>query len=429
MVADRYGDLQRHPDLVEAQFDRMESDLYLFMRGTLPQFRRDVAEPVVGDSQTQFLTRDSSLIQLVGDPHIENIGTYQRRSGELAIEFNDFDSAIYGPYHIDVWRMALSWYAFGAASRFTKTSEDDWLAAAQQVAQGYADEITAMAANVEAPPLTESEVFADLIAKAEEDGMEQTFLGRFTEISEDGERVFLFEDEELTPLAPAIREWIEYSLEPWRTVLPDHGRALGRLKSSARRLGSGVASLFLERYYLLFEGSTDALEDDLVIEWKETRDPCLIATGLTQAARLFPSNGQRITSLQRRAHADANTDAFAGWLGQEPWSFRSRRNSGYHLGVSRNRIVRRLRDGRWTADDLLAAGYATGQLLARTHTRPSTLARDSALEAIAGALRGQNAAFVQETGERIAVMGPRLLDDFRLFALLREQHGARLDQR
>ena len=427
LVADRYGDLRRAPELVEAQFDRMEGDVYLFMRGTLPQFRRDLAEPFFADTRTDFLTRASSLIQLVGDPHIENIGTYPTRSGALEVEFNDFDSAIYGPYHVDVWRLALSWYALGAASRFTRTDERDWLDAAEQVAQGYADEIAAMSAGDDAPLLSESLIVQDLLDEAQDDGEQLAILEAFTAVNDSGTRAFRFDQEDLAPLSRETAEWIEYSIEPWRLILPNQGRELGAFKGATRRLGAGVASLFLDRYYLLFEGRSDDPDDDLLIEWKETRDPCLIATGLAEAARLFPSNAERITVLQRRAHADANSDEFAGWLGQEPWSFRSRRNSGFHQGMDRSRIVRRLRDGRFTARDLRDGAYATGQLLARSHTRPEALDGGSSLVAVAGALSGRGAEFAQEARERISVLGPQLLEDFRLFALLRAQHGPRLD--
>ncbi len=429
LVADRFGDLQRNPELVAAQFDRMQEDPYSFLRGTLPQYRRDVTEPFSINSETHFLTEASSRIQLVGDPHIENIGTYQNRSGEIVVEFNDFDSAIYGPYHADVWRLALSWYAFGASTTFSKTEPQDWLAAGEQVARGYADEILAMAAGSETPPLTDSAVFEDLVEEAQENGNELADLKEFTVVDDDDLRRFDRENPEILSLNAPITAWINESIPTWLSILPDEGRELGALKDVSRRLGSGVASLFLQRYYLLFEGASESPDDDLLIEWKETRDPCLIGTGIVEAARLFTSNAQRVTVLQRRAHADPMTDPYSGWLGEEPWSFRSRRNSGFHQGIGRNRIQRRLRNGLWGREELEAAGYATGQLLARTHARPQTMDETSALDAIADVLEGRTDEFVAEARERINLMGPQLVDDFRLFSILREQHGPALDLR
>lgn len=428
LVADRYGDLQRNPVCVAEQLDLMEENLYAYMRGTLPQFRRDVAEPFSGESRSKFLSKASSLVQLVGDPHIENIGSFPLPSGELAIEFKDFDGAIYGSYHLDVWRLALSWYAFGASASFTRTRAEDWLNAAEAVALGYAEDMVKLASGQELADLTDSPVFRDLLEEAKDDGENRAVLEDYTEVGEDGVRRFRSESDVLAALAPAELEWISKSLPQWRASLVGDNAELGAFTSAARRLGAGVASVFLIRYYLLFEGPSAQTEDDVLVEWKETRDPCFIATGLVDGTRLFTSNGERVTVMQRRAHGQVDSDRSAGWVGQGPWSFRSRRNSGYQSGIESERIIKRLRDGRFDAVDLQDAGYAMGQLLARTHAHARPLVGNSAAEAIAPLVMGKVSEFAAETREQVAVMGPRLVDDFRLFALLRVRFGRSLEQ-
>ncbi|MBT9555155.1 MAG: DUF2252 family protein, partial [Myxococcales bacterium] len=57
---------------------------------------------------TRFGSAASALVPLVGDPHVENVGSYLAAKGKLVLDWNDFDTACYGPYHVDVWRLAVA---------------------------------------------------------------------------------------------------------------------------------------------------------------------------------------------------------------------------------------------------------------------------------------------------------------------------------
>jgi hypothetical protein len=273
-------------------------------------------------------------------------------------------------------------------------------------------------------------VFEDLVEEAQEDGEDLSLLERYTEVGDDGRRAFLFGEGEnstyasIVPLTAQELRWLEASLDSWRASLPLV--ELGARLDAGRRYGSGVASIAVLRYYLLFDGPSSDAEDDILIEWKEARDPILIGTNAVQLGRLFPSNAQRITVMQRRAHAIADSDAYAGWHGEEPWSFRSRRRSGYHKGFDRDRILRRLRDGRWDLEEVLQAGYATGQLLAHSHARTETLDGRNSAVAIADAIAGDAIGFAREARDISAAMGARIEMDFRLFKRLLNQRGSLL---
>ena len=47
-------------------------------------------------------------VLLLGDPHPENLGTYVNATGEVTLDWNDFDATGYGPYWLDVWRWAVA---------------------------------------------------------------------------------------------------------------------------------------------------------------------------------------------------------------------------------------------------------------------------------------------------------------------------------
>jgi uncharacterized protein (DUF2252 family) len=371
-------------------------------------------------------------VQIVGDPHLENISTFQLADGSQAVEFNDFDAALYGGYHTDVWRLSASWHTFGLTSSYDRLEEDDWLAVAESCARGYADEIIALAADGSRTLALTGQIFEDILEEAIDDGQNRTVLERYTAI-ENGGRQLLFGEianesgeprGRMEPLSLEESRWIDSSLRAWQTTLPEV--VLGPLKGAGRRYGSGVASLPVRRYFLLFEGESDSQDDDRLIEWKETRDPILMGTGAVEIGRLFDSNAQRVTVLQRRAHSVAETDPYAGWVGQEPWSFRSRRRSGYHQALDRDRIVRRLRDGRWNLEDLQRAAYESGMLLAHSHARAQTLDGLNAASAIAAAIGDDAIGFALEARDRAALLGPRIEEDYRLFQLLLAESGPSL---
>ncbi|MCX5745298.1 MAG: DUF2252 family protein, partial [Proteobacteria bacterium] len=133
---------RREPELVRQKLVKMQRDPYTWLRGTAAVYWRDATTP--GDRlTTAFGDPASSRVLLVGDPHPENIGSFRAPDGELAIEFNDFDAAGYGPYTLDVRRLA--------AGMIVATAGD--AAIAREVARGYAAEIAALARGESARPL------------------------------------------------------------------------------------------------------------------------------------------------------------------------------------------------------------------------------------------------------------------------------------
>ena len=47
-------------------------------------------------------------VQLCGDAHLQNLGSFAAPDGRLVFDFNDFDETIRGPWEWDVKRMAAS---------------------------------------------------------------------------------------------------------------------------------------------------------------------------------------------------------------------------------------------------------------------------------------------------------------------------------
>src|SRR6185437_3581426 len=55
-------------------------------------------------------------VQLCGDAHVQNLGSFAAPDGSLVFDFNDFDETIRGPWEWDVKRMATSLVLAGQES-------------------------------------------------------------------------------------------------------------------------------------------------------------------------------------------------------------------------------------------------------------------------------------------------------------------------
>src|SRR5207249_9579942 len=54
------------------------------------------------------LPHSGIIVQLCGDAHVQNLGSFAAPDGKLVFDLNDFDETIPGPWEWDVKRMASS---------------------------------------------------------------------------------------------------------------------------------------------------------------------------------------------------------------------------------------------------------------------------------------------------------------------------------
>src|SRR3954465_4462453 len=126
----------RSPDLLRFKVKRMaEEGPFAFLRGTFHLFAEDVLAGAFGPLP---LFGGGAGLDLVGDAHAENFGTFKADDGVIHYDVNDFDETTTGRFDFDVCRQTVSWFL---ASR----SRNDSLAQAVGVALGglaaYADTV------------------------------------------------------------------------------------------------------------------------------------------------------------------------------------------------------------------------------------------------------------------------------------------------
>jgi len=471
VVLDNQVFFESEPELAGGKLAKMDLDLYAYFRGTAGCYARDLAQAGgPGYLPTEFLAEDAADVALIGDPHLENIGTYLRRGlpsglpsessadreGLLVVDFNDYDAATYGPFHFDVRRLALS-AAIASVSidALSPGFAEATAEAPRALTQAYVDEIERLQADADVDadePLTEESpelgtILADLVKKAREKGDDREELGDYTEIA-DGERslavrendpaiawrsgdyahvvyddeVAAVPDEDLWIIKSVLEDSYPATVADPATIEPVAETL--RIKGVGRRLGAGVASYPVRRYYVLVEGPTDSIADDWLLELKQVFDP-LVVPGLEQAAggRPFGDNGERVVEMQRGLQGTTDNDVLLGHGVAGGLTMRVRERTKYQRGVGVDRIAEKSAEGKWTAEDYLDYVRWSGRLLARAHARGVKRDGDAGLAAIAGALSGRGAGFVDETVAFVDAYAPVVEDDSLRFRELLASYG------
>src|SRR5438105_15964208 len=97
---------RRNPELLRYKITRMAESPFTFFRGTFHLFARDVLDKVC--TPAALFSGTAVEVDLVGDIHSENYGTYKAADGIVHYDVNDFDETTRGRFDFDVCRMATS---------------------------------------------------------------------------------------------------------------------------------------------------------------------------------------------------------------------------------------------------------------------------------------------------------------------------------
>jgi uncharacterized protein (DUF2252 family) len=93
--------------LLPVKYARMAQSPFAFFRGAVTVMASDLAR----------LPNTGLYVQLCGDAHVQNMGSFAALDGRLVFDLNDFDETIRGPWEWDVRRMATSLILAGREAR------------------------------------------------------------------------------------------------------------------------------------------------------------------------------------------------------------------------------------------------------------------------------------------------------------------------
>ena len=424
LAVDNQAWLARDPATVSMKLTKMQRGWYEWLRGTAVLFWADATGPTPWNLPTDFGDFASSNVRVIGDPHVENFGSFRASDGTMFVDWNDLDANGYAPYWIDARRLALTIVA--AATAPNATLDQSLITdVSHAVATGYVEHMTALASG--ATPLVVrmgiDPLFDKLLEKAQRDG---DALRRLTEVAPvvNGQRRMGFGpqepaaddgvvEDELTGLGAPAEAAMPAIIEAWRlTTVPPLTPEATTIKGMRRRLGAGVGSYPALRYYVLLEGSTAALDDDLLAEIKESRDGIFVAQPTTFTPLPWHSNGERVATGQRQAHGYPNGDTLLGWAQLGPQSYRVVSRSGYQRGLSASDLAALLDKGATGRAQIIRVANVMGQLLARAHGQAPTAAGVRGHTVIAPLLMGHAADFGDELAAFVAAYAPRARQDF-----------------
>lgn len=284
------------------KYRQMAENPFRFFRGSTYLFYYDVTR-----IPFSFHTPDDKPTWIQGDMHVENFGAFQNSAGDIVYDANDFDEGCLGSYLYDVLRMTVSialycdQHGFSDAEERMKAFLQSYYRQLKRFAKGKDDPVTFFYTedNTKGP--------VKKALKKSEKRDSSRLLDKWTEQSADGTRVFALSDE-LVAVTPKEREKILSVWPDYIASLDEEDRkksAFYEVKDIVRKIGSGTASIGLDRFYILIEGKEGEKElDDLVLEMKEVRAPV--------PAYFFPYNesfweahphqGERVITTQKAMH-------------------------------------------------------------------------------------------------------------------------------
>ncbi|MFD7073464.1 DUF2252 domain-containing protein [Nocardioides sp. NPDC059952] len=362
----------RVQELVPLRYGRMLVDPFTFFRGSAYLMAADLA----GAPRTDL------TVQLCGDAHLSNFGSFAAPDRRLVFGLNDFDETLPGPFEWDVKRMVASFAVAGRDREFddaarravTMAAASSYREAMRELARmrkldvWYArldmDELDALVSSqVESKQLKR---FRKNVAKAQAKNSLKAF-SKLVEIVDGRPRLIhdppmIARIQELMPDNEfhELEDTLHAILHIYRgTLQGDHRHLLEgfRFTDAARKV-VGVGSVGTRAWIVLLIGNDD--RDPLFLQAKEAT-ASVLEPFLGKSA--YTSHGQRVVEGQRLMQSAS--DVMLGWV----------RASGLD-GVERDFFVRQLWDGKGSAiveamNPTAMTGYARmcGWTLARAHAR------------------------------------------------------------
>ncbi|MEV0729397.1 DUF2252 domain-containing protein [Polymorphospora sp. NPDC050346] len=399
------------PAAFRRKFRKMAASPFAFYRGSASVFYADLTGDFADD---RFLDGRTSRVWIHGDLHAENFGTYMNSSGELVFNVNDFDEAYVGPFSWDLKRFVASVALIG----YAKALSDDVITdLVTRFATSYLTELRAIA--------TGGDDAIGSITLANADGVlrtvlqqarlntrvdllrEQTTIDNFERRFSIGDGVFEIDDETWEQVADAYHRYLGTLPAAGATLRP----VATHIKDIVLRKGVGIGSAGLPSYNLLLEGSTQALENDVIIYMKQAQVPAVARHIDDERVRgYFRHQGHRTAESQRalQAHADP-------WVGFTELG---------GVGQLVAEVSPYAADLDWAdvnePEDLAAVVADLGRAVARMHSvaddeSSHDLVDYSTEEAIVAAVDKDEVAFVPHLVEFAHSYGLRAREDHQIF--------------
>ncbi len=334
--------------LLPIKYARMKVSPFAFFRGAVSIMAADLGR----------LPHSGLKVQLCGDAHVQNLGSFAAPDGALVFDLNDFDETIRGPWEWDVKRMAASIVLAGGACGHPRPRCRD---AAEVFAENYCRSIREFA-NLPILQVARRQIHRQGRIQPVQAALRQSerarpldLLHKFTEPDRRGQPYL----RNLRPnfwrvRGPKAREVLD-SLEAYRGNLSPDRRHLFDLFRPVdvgfKVVGTG--SVGLRDYVVLFEGN--GARDPMFLQIKQE-----VASAYSHWVPdlVYPHQGRRAAEGQRAVQPIS--DLLLGWTSIGAHQYLVRQLNDHKGSID----LQKLR-----GDGLESLAQVAGELLARGHAR------------------------------------------------------------
>ena len=315
------------------------------------------------------LQRTSTWTWVTGDQHLSNFGAFHARDGDVVYGLNDFDEAVIYDFQVDVWRVAVSIYNHaltnGLSPAKAESAVETFCDAYVNVVRNYIGNDNEQLFEIKASTTPKKTALHEFLKKLQSKDEDKAVL-KFTErTSEEGLRFVKTKENSLEELDGDIEDAIREGFveEGYPATLPkvawhaiESSGGTFEVLDVARRVGSGIGSFGVDRFYVLLAGekrpvaadddaydaSDRAKEEDkqerraVILDVKEEPSPAArdAFEGTSESTgdaawfdHLFKNQAARAVKAQRAI--TSLTDPYAGWAKIDGRDFVVRERSPY----------------------------------------------------------------------------------------------------
>ncbi len=205
---------------------------------------------------------------VIADMHVQNISywdTKQSLKPETVYFLDDFDESLVLPVTVDLFRYLVSLELFMDRLNF-KVSRHERLNTLDEFVRTYRKVLKkAKDKKIKQSPLKQMHKELQKIQFAK---VHKKLLNKWT-ISNDGKRQFNTKNPKLAVLSEKEELMLRRSWRLWQLKLPHTKAKQLDILDIKARVYSGLGSLGVKRFYILTEGPSQDLKDDLILELKQ----------------------------------------------------------------------------------------------------------------------------------------------------------------
>lgn len=316
------------PNELATKMTKMAVNAFSFYRGTAHLFYEDTKKA----ASSAYTNKATNSTWLEGDMHLQNVGGFRDAEDKAVFDTNDFDEGYWGSYTWDVRRMAVA-ILLAAEENGIESSDRESLV--KNFVESYANQVADFKGNdtelsFHLTASNTSGVVKDIIQAA--DGKKRSsILSKYTTV-QSGQRRFQNVAASLQPVNSSTLSELKTAMTGYINSIPTAKRkntSYYTLKDAALRLGSGTGSLGRYRYYLLIEGDSADVNDDVILEMKQETDSAvaIAAPGNMPASVYNSHNGERVVKTMNALLNKA--DVLAGYTTFNNLPFFLRERSPY----------------------------------------------------------------------------------------------------